>query len=81
MDSHNMQSLSELPLLWWAAGIGLVLASSAAALRSVSAILPRSSQPARSRLLHLHVRQLRLNPDAGKRPQYVMRGPTRLHAV
>lgn len=81
MDSHSTESLLPLPLLWWAAVTGLALASSAGALRSVSAMLPQSPKRARSRLLHLHVQTLRLNPDAGKRSQYEMRGPTRLHVV
>lgn len=80
-SEYEQVSLLPLPLLWWAAVTGLALASSAGALRSASAMLPQSPAQARSRLLQLHVRQLRLNPSAGLRPQYEMRGPTRLHVV
>lgn len=81
MDSYTTQSPLALPLLWWASAIGLALASSAAVLQNVSATLPASPSLERSRLLHLHVQTLKLNPDAGKRQQYEMRGPTRLHVV
>lgn len=68
------------PLSWWLAwsawATGLALASSAVALRSASAMPRPWCWPARSRLLQLHVRTLRLNPHAGQKPPYAMRGPT-----
>lgn len=70
-----------LPLLWWAAVTGWALASSAAALRSASAMRRSWCTPASPRLLQLHVQTLRLRPDGGQRPPYAMRGPTRLRVV
>lgn len=70
-----------LPLLWWSAVTGLVLASSAAALRSASATRGGWCSPAKPRLLQLHVQTLRLRPNGGQRSPYAMRGPTHLHVV
>lgn len=75
------QSGLPLPLLWWAAVTGWVLASSAAALRSASAMPASLRTPAPNTLLRLHVQTLQLRPNAGPKPPYAMRGPTHLHVV
>lgn len=62
--------LSLLPLCW---GTAMASTLNAGALHSLN---KRPATP----LLRLHVRTLRLNPNAGKRPRYAMRG-TRMRLV
>lgn len=56
------------PLCLAASATAMASTLNAAALRSLNA---RPSTP----LLKLHVQTLRLNPNAGQRPRYVMRAP------